>query len=78
VVAVSTKVRFNRLSREMIKRYVGTGEPMGKAGAYAIQSSGAVLIDRIYGDYNNVVGLPLSALTKILERMGAQRHGSTA
>jgi septum formation protein len=72
VIVVSTKVRFRRLSGRIIKWYIGTGEPMGKAGSYAIQSKGALLVDSIRGDYNNIVGLPLSLLAKILSGMGVQ------
>jgi septum formation protein len=46
---------------------VGTGEPVGKAGGYAIQGLGAVLVDEIHGCYYNVVGLPLSRLSALLK-----------
>ena len=68
--SVSTKVRFKRLSERAIKRYMDTGEPMGKAGAYAIQGKGAVLVEKVSGDYDSIVGLPLVKLTKILKEMG--------
>ena len=64
---VETKVRFLPLSEEEISAYVGTGEPIGKAGGYAIQGLGAVLVDEIHGSYYNVVGLPLSRLSAILK-----------
>lgn len=62
-----TTVYFNELTDEKIRSYIKTGEPMDKAGAYGIQGRGAVLVNRIDGDYFNVVGLPLSKLSKILE-----------
>jgi septum formation protein len=70
VISVSTKVRFKKLSERTITWYIRTKEPMDKAGAYAIQGKGAILIERIFGDYNGIVGLPLDALSKILNRMG--------
>jgi septum formation protein len=64
---VETRVRFLPLSEEEISAYVGTGEPLGKAGGYAIQGLGAVLVDEIHGSYYNVVGLPLSRLSVVLK-----------
>lgn len=64
---VETEVAFKRLSEEKIKRYIASGEPMDKAGAYGIQGLGAMLVDYIKGDYFNVVGLPVSALADTLE-----------
>jgi len=64
--AVETKVWFRELTVGEIDTYVSCGEPMGKAGAYAIQGLGAVLIEQIEGDYFNVMGLPLSALVESL------------
>ncbi len=63
-----TKVKMKNLSDEQIKRYVASGEPMGKAGAYAIQGIGAVLVESIEGDFFNVVGLPVSKLHDVLEQ----------
>jgi septum formation protein len=57
-----TEVTFRDLSDTEIDWYVGTGEWQGRAGAYAIQQRGAVLVNRIAGDYLNVVGLPVAAL----------------
>jgi septum formation protein len=68
--AVETRVHFRRLTAQEISNYVATGEPMDKAGAYGIQGLGSALVDRIDGDYFNVVGLPLSALTVALREFG--------
>ena len=64
--AVETKVYFKTLTKEQIESYVKTGEPMDKAGAYGIQGKGALLVDKIDGDYFNVVGLPIARLSEIL------------
>jgi len=69
--AVSTDVRFKPLSDREIEAYVRTGEPFGKAGAYAIQGIGAFMVESISGSYSNVVGLPVCALIKALIRVGA-------
>jgi len=66
--AVETRVYFRKLGRSEIARYVKTGEPLGKAGAYAIQGLGALLVEKIEGDYYNVIGLPLCALAGVLRR----------
>lgn len=66
--SVETKVVFKELTDETIKRYIATGEPADKAGAYGIQGKGALLVNRIEGDYYNVVGLPVSCLADILEK----------
>ena len=64
-VACSTRVRVRDIPMEKIEEYVATGEPMDKAGAYAIQGRFSVWIDSIDGCYFNVVGLPVSALNKL-------------
>jgi septum formation protein len=66
----STTVWMSKLSNEQISAYIRTGEPLDKAGAFAAQGKGAVLIERIEGDFFNAVGLPLFRLGKILERLG--------
>jgi len=67
-----TNVRFRELSDEVISRYIASGEPMDKAGAYAIQGKGAVLITSISGCYPNVVGLPLYKLSTLLQEFGVE------
>ena len=69
---VTTEVTFRKLSRREIEAYVRTGEPLDKAGAYAIQGLGAVLVKETKGDYYNVMGLPLSALAAALKRFGVR------
>jgi septum formation protein len=59
-------VKFARLEPEDIRRYIATGEPMDKAGAYAVQGYGALYVEAIEGSYSNVVGLPLSYLKHLL------------
>jgi septum formation protein len=64
----TTRVRFAELSREQIDWYVSTGEPRGKAGAYAIQGKGALLIEEIQGEYFNVVGLPVRLVYELIRK----------
>lgn len=68
--SVETRVFIKRLTPAQIESYVKSGEPQDKAGAYAIQGLGAVIVERIEGDYSNVVGLPLSALAEALKGFG--------
>lgn len=66
----TTKVKFSPITNEDIKAYIKTGEPYGKAGAYAVQGRGALLVESIDGCYSNVVGLPLFRLGKMLREFG--------
>ena len=71
VMAMSTShVTFRALSREEIERYVATGEPFDKAGAYAVQGRAAIFISRIEGSYSGVMGLPLHETAEILGKIG--------
>lgn len=62
-----TEVVFRKLSEEEIDKYITTGEPMDKAGAYGIQGAGALLVKKINGDFFNVVGFPLSSFNQALK-----------
>ena len=66
----SVEVTFRPLTREQIELYVATGEPMDKAGAYGIQGYGAVIVERVHGDYFAVMGLALGRLVALLESVG--------
>jgi nucleoside triphosphate pyrophosphatase len=63
-------VTFRQLSDDEIERYIDTGEPMDKAGAYGIQGFGATIVDRVDGDYFAVMGLPLNRLVGLLRSLG--------
>jgi septum formation protein len=66
----STRVQMSEISDEEIREYVATGEPMDKAGAYAIQGIASRWIPRIEGDYSNVVGLPVALVYRELKKRG--------
>jgi nucleoside triphosphate pyrophosphatase len=66
---VTTRVRFLPLEDAEIDWYVASGEPEGKAGAYAIQGRAARFIDRIEGSWSNVVGLPLATVSRLLKQV---------
>lgn len=70
VKAVCSHVCFKKISLEEIEEYVRSGEPMDKAGAYAIQGLGKKLVKELRGSYHNVIGLPTIELAKILENVG--------
>ncbi|MBM3133501.1 MAG: septum formation inhibitor Maf [Chloroflexi bacterium] len=70
--SVETKVRMKKMTAREIDAYVRSGEPIGKAGAYAIQELGSVMIEGIEGDYFNVVGLPLAPLAEGLKEFGVR------
>jgi septum formation protein len=65
-----SSVRFRRLTSGEINRYVASGEPMDKAGSYAIQGTGSDFVDRVWGSHSNVVGLPIPLLSRLLEEAG--------
>jgi len=67
--AAST-VAIQSVSREEIRSYVATGEPLDKAGAYAIQGKGSFLVESWEGSKSNIIGLPLEALTALLRQAG--------
>ena len=69
--SVSTLVTMCELSTEEIRAYIATGEPMDKAGAYAIQGIASRWIPHIEGDYSNVVGLPVALVYRMLRERGA-------
>ncbi len=66
--SVATDVTFYDLSDAEISAYIATGEPFDKAGAYGIQGYGSLLVKEIYGDYYNVMGLPVAALSRVLRK----------
>lgn len=66
----TTEVWFRTLDEKEIQKYVASGEPMDKAGAYAIQGGAASWVVRLEGDHSNVVGLPLPLVAEMLRRQG--------
>ena len=71
--ASTTKVYFREIAEAEIQQYVAGGEPMDKAGAYAIQGGASLWTDRIEGEFSNVVGLPLSLVTEMLKVTGLMK-----
>jgi len=67
---VVTSVRIGIITGQQVEKYLATGEPMDKAGAYAIQGIGALFVEEISGCYTNVVGLPLNKLSNVLRKAG--------
>jgi septum formation protein len=72
VVVIETKVRFKPLEKSEIDWYLATGEPMDKAGAYALQGKGAIFVEGIVGSHTNVVGLPLMETVLLLRSFGVK------
>ncbi len=70
VEVVKTKVVMKDYSDDDIRKYIESGEPFGKAGAYAIQGLGGLLVECIEGDYLNIVGLPITKLYEMLKEFG--------
>jgi septum formation protein len=66
-----SRVKFKDLSEEEIRWYVHTGEPLDKAGGYAIQGRAAFMVEEVHGSYTNVVGLPLCEVVEALQELGA-------
>ncbi|EMR05812.1 Septum formation protein Maf [Bhargavaea cecembensis DSE10] len=73
--SVTTEVEFRDVPGWVIDRYVDSGDPMDKAGAYGIQSGGALFVKEIRGDYQAVVGLPVADVFEVLEEMGVIAGG---
>ena len=74
-VSVTTTIRFRPLLEQEIVAYVDTKESMDKAGAYGIQGLAAVFVESLWGDYYNVMGLPVCTLTGILREFGVELLG---
>jgi septum formation protein len=68
--AEATDVFFRPADTDELRAYIRTGEPMDKAGAYGVQGMGALLVDRIEGDFFNVMGLPVARLSRMLKKFG--------
>jgi len=69
-----TKVTFAPMTAEEIRWYIGTGEPMDKAGAYGIQGPGGIFVEKVEGDYFTVIGMPIYLLYRMLREAGALRE----
>lgn len=68
--SVETKIWFRKMTIKEIDAYIKSKEPLDKAGAYAIQGKGSLIVRKIEGDYLNVVGLPLCSLMESLQKLG--------
>lgn len=66
----TSRVRMAALSPEEIDWYVATGEPLDKAGSYAVQGLGAMFVEEVFGNYTNVVGLPIPLTCRLFRRLG--------
>jgi len=69
-IVEQVEVTFRALDGGEIERYIDTGEPMDKAGAYGIQGYGATIVERVDGDYFSVMGLPLNRLVRLMRELG--------
>jgi septum formation protein len=74
----ASRVRMARMSASEIDWYVATGEPLDKAGSYAVQGIGALFVESVYGSYTNVVGLPLPATYRLFSTLGYDLRWFTA
>ncbi len=72
-----TDLHFRPLSQGEIDRYVASGEPMDKAGAYGIQGGAALFCEKMHGDYYNVMGLPVCRLGQVLKEIAPELMGET-
>ena len=77
VRACRTEVLFRRLGEQEMAAYVATGEPRDKAGAYGIQGGAAAFVERVEGDFTNVVGLPLPLVAELLAELGPEPSSSS-
>jgi septum formation protein len=66
----ASRVRMARMSQADVEWYVATGEPLDKAGSYAVQGVGALFVEAVHGNYTNVVGLPLPATWRLFRALG--------
>lgn len=73
LAAETTRVTFRRLTGREIEEYISTREPYDKAGAYAIQGKAGSFVERVSGDYFNVVGLPVALVLRLLREVGGRR-----
>lgn len=68
----ATDVYFRSADDDMLRAYIATGEPMDKAGSYGVQGRGSLLVERIDGDFYNVMGLPILRLSNMLAQFGVR------
>jgi septum formation protein len=68
----TTEVYFRPADKEELLAYIATGEPMDKAGSYGVQGKGALLVEKLDGDFFNVMGLPVLRLSRMLETFGVK------
>jgi septum formation protein len=74
--SVETEVAFRPISHSDAEAYVATGEPLGKAGSYAIQGVGRKLVSEIRGSFTNVMGLPMETIIELLDHHGVPRSSA--